>query len=417
MVDVDELTISLWELAVTSRWFSGRSRNGRASGTQVGNWVRLPEDGPGILPAFLSVSYPSGEQERYFVPLAARPVGEQVSAPLGHIEWEGRQLVLGELADDEEAAGLLLELLAESAPGFAPARSIPVGLPARRYRGEQSNTTIFFGTDVLGKLFRRLEDGRNPDVELHEVLSDTGAVAESYGVWRDGDEDLAIFLEALSDPADGYLLARDHAAAGTSFATHAEALGHGLAAIHRALADRLPTSTRSVSDFVAGARARFERASEEVPDLEALRGRIEAAWEVLGDAELATSRIHGDCHLGQVLLSDGRWVYVDFEGEPLKTIRERREPDTPLRDVAGMLRSLHYAAATAAAEGHATDAWLAEARAAFLAGYGATGHADPALLRALEVDKAIYEVVYESRNRPAWRHVPIDFLKTIEELS
>lgn len=414
---MDELTDSLWELAGTSRWFSGRSRQGRASGVEVGPWVRPPGDGPGILPAHLGVTYASGDVERYFVPLVARPAGEQVAAELGRIEWDGQDFVLGDLADDEEASGLLLELLSAGAAGFVPARDVPIGLSARRYRGEQSNTTIFFGSQLLAKLFRRLEDGRNPDVELHEALSDTGAVAELYGVWRDGDEDLAIFLEALPEPADGYLLARDHAASGTSFVAHAEALGHGLAAIHHALAERLPTSTRLISDFVAGARTRYERAAEEVPELERFRDGIEAAWEVLGDGELFTSRIHGDCHLGQVLLSNGRWVYVDFEGEPLKTIQERRAPDTPLRDVAGMLRSLHYAAATAAADGHATDMWLAEARAAFLSGYGGMGEADPALLRALEVDKAIYEVVYESRNRPAWRHVPVDFLKTIEELS
>ncbi len=124
--------------------------------------------------------------------------------------------------------------------------------------------------------------------------------------------------------------------------------------------------------------------------------------------QLTTQRVHGDFHLGQALLGADGWRIIDFEGEPLKSLAERREFDTVWRDVAGLLRSLDYArSAHADPSGNEAMTWCREGRAAFLAGYGETAGSDPALLRAYEVDKAIYEVVYETRNRPDWAHIPL----------
>ena len=125
---------------------------------------------------------------------------------------------------------------------------------------------------------------------------------------------------------------------------------------------------------------------------------------------MPTQRIHGDCHLGQALSTRNGWRYVDFEGEPIKSLQERREPDSPLRDVAGMLRSFDYAAA----RGDAPEGWRDEARAAFLDGYSASVEIPVDVLLAYEVDKAIYEVVYETRNRPTFTHIPVDYLAGIE---
>jgi predicted trehalose synthase len=122
------------------------------------------------------------------------------------------------------------------------------------------------------------------------------------------------------------------------------------------------------------------------------------------------SRIHGDYHLGQLLTRpDGGYSVIDFEGEPARPLAERRLPSSPLRDVAGMLRSLDYAARTVAAEADAFDAqaWLGRARNAFLAAYGGVGHDEQSLLDAFELEKACYEIRYEAGNRPGWLWLPL----------
>ncbi|WP_185975786.1 phosphotransferase [Tessaracoccus rhinocerotis] len=405
----EELLAAVWGLAQDARWFSGRSRGGQPVGLELDDWLVGPSPGPGLRTATLEVGYPDAAAERYLVPLVYRPLGTEVAPTLAEATVDGVRYCVGELLDDPGAASLLLQLLADGAPGFHPAREVPTGLPGRRYSGEQSNTTVFFGREVLCKVFRRLEEGRNPDAELHEALADTGTVAGLYGTWRDGEVDHAIFLETLPNPLDGYVLACQYAAAGHSFTDYARRLGEALATIHAALAQRLPTSTASGTDFATAARVRFDAAAREVPQLADLRGLVESTLAAVGHDDFPTQRIHGDCHLGQVLLTDDQWRYVDFEGEPLKSIEERRRPDTAWRDVAGMLRSFDYAAAST---GMDSGTWLQEVRLAFLDGYGARD-VDQRLLRALEVDKAVYEVVYESRNRPTWLHVPLDFLESL----
>jgi maltokinase len=136
-------------------------------------------------------------------------------------------------------------------------------------------------------------------------------------------------------------------------------------------------------------------------------------------SELSLQRIHGDLHLGQVLRTVLRWVVIDFEGAPAAPLEERRRPDSPLRDLAGMLRSFDYAARHRLMEvGNATsqleyraDEWSRRNRDAFLTGYTAAAESDPrdqdAALRAFEADKAVYEAVYEARHRPDWGHLPL----------
>src|SRR5665647_2211514 len=128
----------------------------------------------------------------------------------------------------------------------------------------------------------------------------------------------------------------------------------------------------------------------------------------------ALQRIHGDYHLGQVLdVPDRGWVLVDFEGEPLRPLTERTQPDLALRDVAGMLRSFDYVAGSweQSHPGRSAAQWATQARTAFLEGYAQSAGRDPredgVLLDALELDKALYEVVYEARNRPTWLSIPI----------
>lgn len=378
----------LWGLANESRWFSGR--DGRPVRVDMGE--ALPTDDPAttLQPAFLVVGYDDGREERYLVPLLLRDGAEP--------------------ADVCDHGEVLLNQLRAEAPGFERRLEIPANAPARRFTGEQSNTNIFFGTDVLAKVFRKIEPGTNVDVELHRALAGTGVVAELYGVWSADGEDLAVFLESLKDPEDGYDLACAYGKDERDFTDHARSLGEALATVHRVLAEKLPTGTVDGAALAAACRDRFTVAAAEIPALKEFAPQADAVFGTIPDGEIPAQRIHGDCHLGQVLLSEGRWRYVDFEGEPLKSLEERRLPDSPLRDVAGMLRSFDYAAAAS----DASPEWLKACRGAFLEGYGGVdSEADKALLAAFETDKAAYEAQYESRYRPHLLRVPLEYLASL----
>ena len=378
----------LWDLASQQRWFPGRG--GTVAGARAGEAVEVHD--ARLLPAVLEVAFPDGRREDYLIPLVLRDGKPPMDA-----------------CDD---GAVLLEALRSGAPGFEATRPIPAGLPARRFAGEQSNTTVFFSDQLLAKVFRRIEPGINVDVELHEVLAGSGVAAELYGRWRVDGTDYAVFLEALPDPTDGYVLACRHARDGADFTTHAWALGEALATVHRTLAERLPSdTTASGAVLAAGFRRRFAQVEAEVDEVATHSAAVDAVFGAIADEVVATQRIHGDCHLGQVLLTRGRWVYVDFEGEPMASLEERRAPDTPLRDLAGMLRSFGYARA----DGGAPASWLLACRRAFLEGYGLDPDVPNPLLTAYETDKAGYEVSYEARYRPHLMRVPLDFLSQLPE--
>ncbi|WP_395640971.1 phosphotransferase, partial [Pseudolysinimonas sp.] len=151
-------------------------------------------------------------------------------------------------------------------------------------------------------------------------------------------------------------------------------------------------------------------AAAEAPGVADRREAIDAVYRGVFDRRWPRlQRVHGDLHLGQVLaVPHGGWRLVDFEGEPMRPMEERALPDVPLRDVAGMLRSFDYASAV----GGGPDAagWAAESRAAFVAAYAESAPSpvlDVDLLRALVLDKAVYESVYEARNRPDWLPIPL----------
>lgn len=405
---VEGLDTALWQLTQGARWFAGRSRGGTPGRVELCDWLVHPTTGVGMRSSIIDVAFRGGEVERYHVPLVYRPVHDAVSPELVRTDVDGQEFSIGELCDDPAADGLLLSLLADDAPGFERWGEVPRGLEARRFTGEQSNTSLFFGDAVMCKVFRRLENGPNVDVELHAALAGTGAVAEIHGAWRNGDTDLAIFTEALKEPQDGFDLATDSARDDVAFVSQAHGLGATLARVHATLAERLPTGSAEGAALAATFGRRFEAAAEEAPEIAEYRDAIQRTWTAL-PSTFATQRIHGDCHLGQVLLSQDEWRYVDFEGEPLKTLAERREPDSRWRDVAGMLRSFDYAAAA----GGASKSWLTACRESFLDGYGAPTADETALLAAFEADKAVYEVIYERRNRPHLIHVPIDSLNRL----
>jgi trehalose synthase-fused probable maltokinase len=199
--------------------------------------------------------------------------------------------------------------------------------------------------------------------------------------------------------------------------------------LHRALASRpetpgFPSRTASAPELVAWhsrAEAQLDGALADVRGearehllsvAPAIRDRLGAIL-VAGDSQ--ATRIHGDYHLGQLLRTATGFKVIDFGGEPARPVSERREPSSPLRDVAGMLRSLDYAAQVAAGTGgfDKPSAWLNEAREAFLSGYGDVSGRDRLLLDAFEIEKACYEVRYEANNRPDWVWLPVGALQQL----
>ncbi|PZE36034.1 hypothetical protein DEJ21_09185 [Curtobacterium sp. MCSS17_006] len=320
----------------------------------------------------------------------------------------------------------------------APDSLSPIGRvsAARVLTGEQSNTSVICDTEsgdrVIIKVFRVLHHGDNPDVTTQLALTAAGStrVPRVYGAlradWPDvGRPDgtatghLAFAQEFLPGLDDAWRVALQEAQAGTPFGDRAEQLGTALADVHRTLAGALPTEPADAprrDAAVATMHARLDTAAREAP---AVADHVDAIRAVYARAAGATwpdlQRIHGDLHLGQVLSApDPRgWVFLDFEGEPLRPLDERSLPDVTLRDVAGMLRSFDYVAGALAHDAEPVDAaaWAAEARARFLEGYqrgtGADLAAHSALLDAFELDKAVYEVVYETRNRPDWVGIPL----------
>jgi 1,4-alpha-glucan branching enzyme len=311
--------------------------------------------------------------------------------------------------------------------------------------GEQSNTSIVFdlatshiagSKPLICKLFRVLHDGENPDVVVQAALSAAGStrvpasVGYVTGRWVDAGGvggmaagHLAFAQEFLPDVEDAWRVALAAVTAGLDFTEQARSLGEATAAVHATLAEAMGTREATQDDvttLVERMRTRLSAALFEVPALAHHEQMIRASIEAVSSVKWpALQRIHGDYHLGQVLEAPDRgWVLVDFEGEPLQALAERTQPDLALRDVAGMLRSFDFVAGSweqanpGLSEAQTADlmAWAARARTAFLDGYASGSGRDPRedgeLLDALELDKALYEVVYEARNRPTWLAIP-----------
>jgi maltose alpha-D-glucosyltransferase/alpha-amylase len=345
-----------------------------------------------------------------------------------------------------EGASLRTERVTRSGPRLSGASHV-IG-------GEQSNSSIVFGESAIFKLFRRLEEGESPDVEIARYLTAHTSfrhTPELYAVLileHDGDRSVAGMLSRLVAGAmDGWAHALSRARAFTNgegesrhdpFEAEARQLGAITAELHRALAS--PTddpafapkeaTAADVARWAGGARRSVEQGflllagtaqtldARSRPLALAACGRrrdafakLDAIVTALGGASQAgiLSRHHGDYHLGQVLRTDRDWMIIDFEGEPARPLAERRALNSPARDVAGMLRSFAYAAATAASHNDAdrdrAAQWEAMARAAFLRGYGDTSA--PALIELFELEKLFYELAYELNNRPTWAWIPL----------
>ncbi len=362
--------------------------------------------------------------------------------------YGGKQVYDG-LHDSELTRPLIEAIAADATIGNLRFCAVP-GAPIETDKdslvltGEQSNTSLVFGESSILKVFRRLAPGPNPDLEVATALAKLGSshVAEPYG-WVETRMEgattvLAILSRYLKAASDGWSLAatsvRDlYASEGTSaanaggdFSGEARRLGIATAEMHADLADAFGTDELlpdAIRDMAEQMFRRLDMAVAAVPELARYADMIGADYSAL--AKLAdpipAQRVHGDYHLGQVMRTQTGWVVLDFEGEPASPLTQRRARSSPLRDVAGMLRSFDYAArhqlvnhpegvrlAVAASD------WVRRNSAAFCAGYAEGGGLDPernaVLLRALQLDKAVYEVMYEARHRPSWLMIPLESL-------
>ena len=429
-----------------ARWFAGKGRQVELVSLTPLPWLTEVSEfygAPGALAVrfeIAEVRYPPDEDpddaqvgtdhEYYQLAAAYRkaPQSDLHHAEIGRFtDTDLGPAVAYDAAQDPQACRVILgALLAsrmlrgpEESVGFhlADGQGLSVDLEPRMFTGQQSNTSVMLGDVALIKLFRRLELGRNLDIAVHDALNAAGVddVAGLFGwvegTWVSGGSllaaDMAMVVEKLAEATDGWALALDCLKINSGFADEAEALGRALAKIHRALRGAFPTARIIGASAAVIMEERLQRAAEIAPALDPYLPGLRRCFDDLAAVTLDTQRVHGDFHLGQTLHTPSGWKIIDFEGEPVKTMAERLAPDSIWRDIAGMLRSFDYAAASVPGPGSA--AWAADSRGAFLHGYagGGLSATEAQLLRAYEADKAIYEVVYETRNRPDWVGIPL----------
>ncbi len=407
----------------TRRWFAAKTR--RIVATAVDDRVRVG----GATLCVVRVGLDDDSDDRYVVALGPGP--DIVDA-----------------LDDAEFCRALLSLVARGGAlrgergtltgrrGRAFVDALGAVPAVRRLAGEQSNTSVVFGEALIMKLFRRLADGLNPGLEIARFLTEHTsfdgtprlAGALEYHPGDGGSATLAVLQEFVAGGRDGWTWMLERLAGGERALDALTRLGERTGELHMALATPSadpafgaePITPADVAGWAEGVRRQIaaareaarERVLPDVPDvggpagLGALVGRVK-------------TRHHGDFHLGQTLaVADGRdFAIIDFEGEPLRPLEERRRKHTPLRDVAGMLRSIGYAAASARLAASERRRWETDARAAYLTAYRAATagarfvpESDDAFARAvavLEVEKAAYEIVYEANNRPDWVEIPL----------
>jgi maltose alpha-D-glucosyltransferase / alpha-amylase len=496
------------------RWFGAKDR--RITGVSIVESVPLADAATtaGYL-IVADVTYAEGEPETYALTVAGRPADAEGWAPpegavIARVDASDRGWLLVDGVWEPSVANALLRMFDRrpvrgnririgvvKTHAFRPARGHDdEELTPRVGQVEQSNTSIVYGDRLILKLFRRLEQGRNPDLEIGRFLTERTSFAhaapvagalELHGLGRE-PRTLATLHRFVENEGDAWTFALDaledffeqalahggnrpvpeaadplaefpperpggeaRALLGP-FLSNAELLGRRTAELHLALASVTDDPAFAPEPFSAMyqrslyqsvrslASITFRRLRSRRPDVPGVEELLEREGEVVerydrwlrGERIRALRiRVHGDFHLGQVLWTGSDFVIIDFEGEPARSVGQRRIKRSPLADVAGMLRSFDYAAEQATRSPSSsrltTDAptvlapwartWSRWVSAAFLSEYLAVaavggvipGDADETrtLLRALVLDKAVYELAYEMDNRPDWLVTPV----------
>ncbi|HEU4655997.1 MAG TPA: hypothetical protein VFR97_00650 [Capillimicrobium sp.] len=429
------------EWLTRQRWFASKTRD--VAEVTVPEILEL-SDAPPLALGLVEAHFPAGTHELYqlLVGIERGRIALDAVASRPHAVALTR-LMAGE-AVVEGAQGTVAFHCAAGGP------PLPSDPSVRPMGAEQSNSSVVLGDAVVLKVFRRLEPGENPELEMLRFLTAKGYenIAPLVGWYElrseQLDATLGIAQSYVADGRDGWELALDElGSAPDRFLERLHELGRVTGRMH-ALLGSDPTDpdfapedpgTESLSLVTATIDEAIERLFIDLPDDdervapiagrgEDIRDRLQVMSHVGAGGRLI--RHHGDLHLGQTLRTGDRWVIIDFEGEPARHITERRRKRSPLRDVAGMLRSFAYAAsASEILRGNPVpEGWEQQARDTYLAGYLET--VEPSLLpqgqRAIEsllgiyeLEKAVYELRYELDNRPDWVGIPVAGIRRLLE--
>ena len=439
---------ALREFVVAQRWFGSKSRE--VAHFRVLETIPLTEQPLGV--AILEVEFLPGTHELYQLPIGARPEEEAAAAGVSDICTNEGMTIYDAMSDADTARQLVRMIAAgtdiETGSGTAEFHAVgdhplPEIHDVRPMGAEQSNSSIVLDEKYVLKAYRRLGAGPNPELEILRFLSERdfphiAALRGWYGhSGRLIDATLGIVQDFLTGATDGWDLAlADLREDPQRFVARARALGEVTGRMHTALGSDgqdpafapEETSTEALGLITATVDEEIERMFVALPDdldaLDPIRGRGQEVRDQLRRLTQVGSagkviRHHGDYHLGQVMhTADEDWVVLDFEGEPARTLIERRRKRSPLRDVAGMLRSFAYAA-TASELLHgaaAPEGWEQSVREAYLDGYIEETDqsllppgraAVERLLAVFELEKAVYELRYELDNRPDWVKIPV----------
>ncbi len=431
MLHLDES--ALVEHVREQRWFGAKSRE--LVGATVLDVATLREIEPPLYLVLVELRYPEGTHDLYQLLLGPE---DEIHDALA--DDSPPREVLHMIRSGAKVAGAEGTVEFQAVAGFAGlGRELTV---ARRVESEQSNTSVVFDDELILKIFRRLEPGLNPELELLRFLTDHEfAHIPALGGWyayvgRPLEATLGILQAFVPGAIDGWELAlRELARAPEGFLGRLRRLGEVTGALHTTLGSDFADpafapedpSTESLALLTATIDDEIENVFSDLPPgneaVAPIAGSAEDVRELLrGLTQLGSMgkliRHHGDYHLGQVLWASGDWLVIDFEGEPARPLAERRRKRSPLRDVAGMLRSFAYAASAAPILRGIEVApdWEARAREEFLGGYVETveGTLLPPseegirrLLAIFELEKAVYELRYELDNRPDWVSIPV----------
>ncbi|MEY2567408.1 MAG: maltokinase [Actinomycetota bacterium] len=432
MLDAKSLQPVLPSYLARQRWYAG---DDEPSTVKIVDEMVVQEHFPALVDLVVDA-----DGRLYQLLVGLRPAADEVPdfltgsdyAVLGHIgTTAGHALAYDALIDSELSIVLLDEVsgASEKAEWVRPVTA------------DQSNTSVVFEDRLILKVLRRLSRGINPETEVTTALDSVGFnhIAAPLAVWQRDGFDLALLQPFLAGGTEGWALALaslrdlyssggDPAAAGGDFASESERLGEMTGRMHVALAEAFGAEPGDGAAWAAVMMQQLDRVAPKSPWRAGVRGGYASLARLAGPG--ASTRVHGDYHFGQVMRMETGWFVLDFEGEPSRPLEERRRRSSPIKDVAGMLRSMHYASQVALMErdqgerdrlAPVASAWEERNRHAFLHGYREAKGIDDLLptdeeafntvLLAFELDKAVYELAYERDHRPDWVAIPLQAIR------